>query len=216
MSDNQGMIHKHVWFALATALVALIPYFADAQSGSVSTDWSDALVNWKTVCVEKECRMRTDVLRGVSGDPEHPPDPSDTREYVGIDVALLRNTQKPDYFAFFVDPRARRDQGVFIEFSRTTREGEHWKANLDPGGPWRLAITDCDDKACTARVELGLVKGNEENQTADLLEKFLNSNHLLVLYVRDGKAYRTMMVLSPFKREYEKAKTELAKPATGQ
>lgn len=152
--------------------------------------------------------MQTDVLRGESGDP---PDPKDFREYVGVDVALYRKSQKPGYFAFLVDPRTQQDQGIFIAFTKTTKDGDSWKINLDADGATRLAITNCNDKACTARVPLGLVEEGKDSHKMDLLEKFLNSDHLLVLYMKGGKAYRTMVLLSSFKKEYQRAMTsELA------
>ena len=145
--------------------------------------------------------MQTDVLRGESGNP---PDSKDFREFVGIDVALYRKTQKPGYISFLVDPRAQRDQGIFITFTKTTHEDGKWKLNLDPEGPSRLTITDCGDKACTARVAMGMVEEGEGTHKMDLLDRFLNSDHLLLLYMKEGKPYRTMVILSSFKKEYQR------------
>ncbi|MGD0294110.1 MAG: hypothetical protein ABSB30_09665 [Terracidiphilus sp.] len=172
---------------------------------------ADALVKWKTTCYPVVCLMHTDVLRGESGDP---PDPRDFREYISIDVALFKKTQKPAYFAFLVDPRVQRDQGIFIAFTKTAQDGNSRKINLDADGANRLVITDCNDMACTARVPLGLVEEGTDRHKMYLLDKFLNSDHLLVLYLQGGKAYRTMVILSSFKKEYQRIMTsELANPA---
>lgn len=200
------------FFVISLFLFQAVCVFA--QNRNSSADWGDALVKWDTTCFEKGCLMQTDVLRGDSGDP---PDPKDFREYIGIEVALYRKSQKPGYISFLVDPRAQRDQGIFITFTHTSQENGHWKLDLDPEGPSRLAFTDCNDEACTARVPFGLVEDGLESHKMDLLERFLHSDHLLVLYVKDGKAYRTMIMLSSFKKEYERIMaTELSKPLGSQ
>jgi hypothetical protein len=101
---------------------------------------ADALVKWKTDCYPKGCLMQTDVLRGQS---EKPPDANDFREYIGIDIGVDRKTQKPLYFAFHVDPDAQPDQGVFIAFTKTTKDGTSWKINLDKDGASRIPFERC-------------------------------------------------------------------------
>lgn len=145
--------------------------------------------------------MQTDVLRGAFNDP---PDPKDVRDYIGINVALDRSTQKPAYISILIDPRAQRDQGVFITFSKTTQENGKRKMHLDPEGPSRLPITDCRDDDCAARVPLGLVDDGPDRHKTDLLQRFLDSDSMLLLYMKNGKAYRTMVLLSSFKKEYER------------
>ena len=169
---------------------------AQQQKGSVDPD---ALVKWESTCGARGCLMQTDVLRGVSDDP---PDAKDFREYIGLDVALDRSLSRPAYFSFLVDPRAQADQGIFITFAKTTQEKDQMKLNLDPEGPSKLTIGECSKNACTARVPLGMVPEGKDGRKVDLLDKFLNSDHLLVLYMRNGRPYRTMVILSSFKKEY--------------
>ena len=85
----------------------LVPLWCNAQK-SDPNDWSDALVKWDTQCSPKGCLLMTDVLRGDSGNP---PNPKDFREYIGIYVAVDRDTQKPAYFAFHVDPAEQLGDG---------------------------------------------------------------------------------------------------------
>jgi hypothetical protein len=205
------MFRRTAGYAAALTMLSLFSLFSlVAQSNESSNDVGDELVRWKTDCSPKGCMMETDVLRGESGDP---PDSQDFREYIGIDVGLLRSTQKPGYISFLVDPRAQRDQGIFVTFSKTTMEHGKWKLNLDPQGASRLAITGCNKDACTARVPLGVVEEGKDTHKMDLLDKFLNSDHLLLLYLKDGKAYRTMVILSSFKKEYRRVMaTEMAPP----
>jgi hypothetical protein len=186
-------------FSQAPLLVCLASILCSAQEKSAPADPGVALVKWDSTCGSRGCLMQTDVLRGVSDDP---PDPKDFREYVSLNVALDRSLSRPAYFSFLVDPRAEADQGILITFAKTTQENGKWKLNLDPEGPSRLSIGACDKNACTARVPLGLVEEGKDAHKMDLLDKFLNSDHLLVLYMRDGHPYRTMVILSSFKKEY--------------
>ena len=36
------------------------------------------------------------------------------------------------------------------------------------------------------------------------LQKFLSSDHLVILYLRGGKAYRAIIILSSFRKAYER------------
>lgn len=164
------------------------------------------MVKWDSACSARGCLIQTDVLRGISDDPA-PPDPKDSREYVSINVAMERATKKPAYFTFMVDPRAQRDQGVFIAFTRTTKDGGSWSMKMDKDGASRLTICECTADACIARVPLGVVEKEKDRRAMNLLDKFTESDSLLVLYIREGKPYRTMVLLSSFKREYQRVLT---------
>jgi hypothetical protein len=174
-------------------------------------DLADALVQWDMECVPKGCILQTDVLRGHSDDP---PDPKDFREYIGIDVPIDRQTRQPEYFAFHVDPRASQKNGIFITFSKTVPNGKSWKLNLDQGGPTRLMFDKCDEESCVVRVPKGLVEEGPDRHKMNLLDKFLESDHMLILYLKGGHAYRTMVILTSFKREYERVlNSEFTEPA---
>jgi len=99
------------------------------QKTDSGNDLSDVLSKWDTQCSPKRCVLMTEVLRDDSGGPV-PPDPKNPHEYIVIFVAVDRATRKPAEFAFHVDPNSQQDQGVFVEFIDTTREGNRWKANL--------------------------------------------------------------------------------------
>ena len=186
-------------FPQALVLVSLVVLTCAAQEKRAQDDGGALPVKWDSTCGARGCLMQTDVLRGASDDP---PDPKDFREYVSLNIALDRSLSRPAYFSFLVDPRAQADEGIFITFAKTTEEDGKWKVNLDPEGPTRLAIADCAKNACTARVPLGLVEDGKNPHKMDLLDKFLSSDHLLVLYTRNGHPYQTMVLLSSFKKEY--------------
>ena len=164
----------------------------------------DALVKWDSACSTRGCLIETDVLRGVS---DNPPNPKDSREYVSINVAMERETRRPAYFTFMVDPRAQRDQGVFVAFTKSSKEGGSWSMKIDQDGASRLVIGECNPNACIARVPLGIVEEGKDSRSMHLLDKFLESDSLLLLYMRDGKPYRTMVLLSSFKKEYQRVLT---------
>lgn len=195
--------------SILLALTVVLPICV-AQSKSDQSDWSDALVKWDKQCSPKGCLLMTDVLRGESG---RPPDPKDTHERIGIYVAVGRASRKPAYFAFHVDPNEQQDQGIFIAFTRTTKESEKWKMNIEADGASRVTFSSCDQDSCVARVPDGIVMKTEKGSRLDLLDEFLNSDAVLLLYQKNGHAYRTMVTLSSFKKAYQKLLTEELGPA---
>lgn len=188
------------WFSLIMILLSCV---SAGQKTTSDEDWSDDLVKWDTQCGLKGCLLMTDVLRGYSGDPA-PPDSKDVREYIGIYVAVNRTTRKPVYFAFHVDPNSQKDQGLFIAFTKTIKGDGKFKTGLDGDGASRLPFSSCDHDSCVARIPEGIVEQGKEGHRLDLLEKFLDSDSVLILYMKNGKAYRTMILLSSFKKEYTK------------
>lgn len=53
-----------------------------------------------------------------------------------------------------------------------------------------------------ARIPAGLEAELSTKKRVDPLNKFLNSDALLVLYMRGKKPYRTMILLSSFQKDY--------------
>jgi hypothetical protein len=200
---------RHVSLHLRALAMVLVTFSSVAVTSashaqdSPKGDWGDALVKWDSTCSARGCLMQTDVLRGISNDPA-PPDPKDSREYVSINVAMERATRKPAYITFMVDPRAQQDQGIFVAFTNSSKVGGSWSRRIDQDGASRLAIDECTTNACIARVPLGVVEEGKDRRAMNLLDKFNESTSLLVLYMRDGKPYRTMVLLSSFKKEYQR------------
>jgi hypothetical protein len=190
--------------SLTLLAIAIGPAEAYGQGKPSIDDPADASVKWETTCAARGCLLEADVLRGDSGDP---PDKSDFHEYIGIEVAFDRNTQKPAYFAFHVDANAERDAGISIAFTKTAKSGDSGKSTIDSDGTSKLEISDCDDKSCVVRVPLGLVKKTKDSRNLILLDKFLKSDHVVLLYMRGGKQYRTIVALSSFQKEYERVMT---------
>lgn len=159
-------------------------------------------MKWKTDCAPRGCLMHADVLRGDFGRPANP---KDFREYIGVNIALSRKTRQPAYIAFEVDPRATSDRAIFIAFIKTMRSGNSWKAALDEDGTMEIPVASCDKWSCQARIPGGGFEAEPfTGKRSNLLEKFLTSDAVMVLYTKGKKAYRTMILLSPFQKEYQK------------
>lgn len=173
-----------------------------AQNNADHADWSAPPVRWRTDCAPRGCLMHADVLRGDSGSPANP---KDFREYIGVDVALVRKTRQPAYIAFQVDPRATSDRAIFIAFIKTMRSGNAWKAALDEDGTMEIPIARCDKWSCQARIPGGgfEVEPSSTGKRINLLNKFLTSDAVMVLYTKGKMAYRTMILLSSFQKEYQ-------------
>lgn len=181
-------------------VLALFSGSVFAQSNASHNGLNDLLVNWKTDCAPRGCLMRTEVLRGDSGSPS---DPKDAREYVGVNVALARNTRRPEYIAFYVDPRAIQGQGIFVAFAKARSDGGSWKMSLDDDGAIKVPFTSCGKLGCMARIPAGSEVEPATKKRVDLLNKFLNSDAVLVLYARGKTPYRTMIPLSSFQKDYQ-------------
>ena len=179
------------------------------QNTPTKDDSIEALAGkWDIQCSERGCLMFTDVL---VGDPDHPADLKNP-EYITIAVAMDRTTRKPAYFAFHVPSNADRTQGVMITFSNALPDGVTWKMELDSEGASRLPFESCEQDSCVARVKNGIAADGKDSHKTDLLDKFLNSNHILFLYTRDGQPYRTIKPLFPFQAAFKQLlETELKK-----
>ncbi len=172
-----------------------------AQSNADHADLSAPPVRWKTDCAPRGCLLHADVLRGDSGSPANP---KDFREYIGVDIALARKTRQPAYIAFEVDPRATSDRPIFIAFIKTMRSGNAWKAALDEDGTMEIPIARCDKLSCQARIPGGGFDVKPyTGKRINLLEKLLTSDAVMVLYTKGKTAYRTMIPLSSFQKDYQ-------------
>lgn len=164
------------------------------QNTPTKDDSIEALAGkWDIQCSERGCLMFTDVL---VGDPD----------------LMDRTTRKPAYFAFHVPSNADRTQGVMITFSNALPDGVTWKMELDSEGASRLPFESCEQDSCLARVKNEIAADGKDSHKTDLLDNFLNSNHILFLYTRDGQPYRTIKPLFPFQAAFKQLlETELKK-----
>ena len=171
-----------------------------AHNNGDQANWSDLPVSWKTDCAPRGCLMQAEVLRG---DSESPANPKDFREYVGVNVALARKTRRPEYIAFYVDPRATQGQAIFVAFAKARSDGGSWKMALDDEGAIKVPFTSCGKLSCMALIPAGLEVEPSTDKRVNLLNKFLTSDAVLVLYTRGKRAYRTMILLSSFQKYYQ-------------
>lgn len=114
--------------------------------------------------------MHAALLRGEFSGPA---DPRDSREYIGISIAFEREAGQPEFMTFSVDPRAARDQGIFIGFARTTKNGDSWEMELDKKSTFRIPITSCRDIACLATIPKGGEVQSSTGQRINLMKELL-------------------------------------------
>ena len=176
------------------------PAVTPAQTDNAAkVDPIEALAGeWDSKCGEKGCMMFTDIL---IGDPDHPSDPKHP-EYITIGVAINRSDRKPAYFSFHVPADADRKQGVIIMFSKTVKDGNSWKMVEDKNSMSQLDFNSCDEESCVARVHPEILS-SDGSPSIDLLDKFLNMNHIFFIYTKKGKPYRALGALFPFQRDYK-------------
>jgi hypothetical protein len=173
------------------------------------TDPIEALAGkWDFKCGDKGCVMFTDVL---IGDPDHLADPNHP-EYITIGVAINRSDRKPEFFSFDVPADADRKQGLIIVFAKTVKDGKSWKSVPNDSTMSQLDFNSCDEESCVARVHAEILSP-DGSPGIDLLDKFLNMNHIYFIYTKKGKPYRALAALFPFQRDYRHLmETELKAP----
>ncbi len=186
---------------------AVVPEQADKTA---HTDPIEVLAGkWDSKCGDKGCVMFTDVL---IGDPDHPADLQHP-EYISIAVAINRSDRKPAYFAFYVPANADHTKGVIIAFAKTKRDGDHWKSDVDKNTMSQLDFNSCDEESCVARVHPEILS-SDSSPNINLLDKFLNMNHIYFIYTKNGKPYRALGALFPFQRDYKHLMETELKPTT--
>ena len=192
---------------------------AEASSVPVSPPAQDEKANppdriealagkWDFACTDMRCTMFTDVL---IGDPDHPTDIMHP-EHITMAVAINRSTRKPDFFEFDLPANADRNQGVFIAFLSTVKDGASWKLVKDKDSMSQLDFNSCDEKSCIARVHAEILS-SDGSPNVDLLGKFLHSTQIWIMFTKKGEPYRTIKALFPFQRDYRRLMETEIKPA---
>jgi hypothetical protein len=164
---------------------------------------------WDFKCSDKGCMMFTDIL---VGDPDHPSDPKHP-EFITIGVAINRSDRKPAYFAFYVPANADHLKGLIITFAKTKKDGDQWKSAVDKNAMTQLDFNSCDQESCVARIHPD-IPSSDGQPSINLLEEFLNSDHILFMYFKKGQPYRTIKALFPFQRDYKLLMETELKPVT--
>jgi len=160
---------------------------------------------WQFNCIEKGCLASVDILRGESGDP---PDPNDPTQYVSVSIGVNYSDHKPSIVMFEVDPKADKDRGLNLVFAHSVSDGKGWKLLVDPA-PIHLTFRVCNETDCRAVV--GSAKPDEAaiKSCADMIAKMRSGDHLFLTYRKNGHAYRTAVSLTLFKEAYGKLLTKV-------
>lgn len=181
----------------ALAQQKLTPQQAAATIHRMPTD-REEYIHWQTECDAALCTLSTDVLRGASNDP---PDRTDPDQYITLSISLPHKSAKPDTILLHLPPWADKDQGFFLAFVAKPPADLNAPPELDADGAVRLAIAACDDDSCQTQAPAGLIPSGNGN--IDLFDKFLHSDHLILLFTSDGAPYRTSIPLNTFHKTWD-------------
>ncbi|MSO97307.1 MAG: hypothetical protein EXR11_03680 [Rhodospirillaceae bacterium] len=202
-------------FSLAIAIVLgafTAAYAQEYQTEEKDGPFAATVGNWDVKCVDVGCLLSKDF---VIADPDHPIQDQANPEFATIAVTISRDGNRVGWVSFQVPPDARQDAGLFVRFATSVRDPSvpvGWRMELD-SVLYKFMFDECDSDSCTARIERGIFPATDSSPELNLVEKFLNSNFVLLLFQREGEAFRAMEPLFPFKRAYKKLmEAELATP----
>lgn len=114
---------------------------------------------------------------------------------------IKRDDAPLQLITILVDPDSQCDSGLLIVFTNTVMNGDVWNMKLDQDGSVSIPFTRCDSKSRLVEIPFGIVKSDKGD--THLLNKFNVSSIVIILYVKEGRAYRTMIDLSDFKIKYK-------------
>lgn len=163
---------------------------------------------WEVTCHQDKCVMDATILRGgqgAKGDHDNP------NEYINMGMRLKRGDAPLQLITLSVDPKAQCNSGLFIAFTDTAKNGDFLNMKMDNDGAIPIKFTRCDSKSRLAEIPFGIVKSDKGD--IHLLDKFNVSSTAIILYVKEGKAYRTMVDLAGFKIKYREVKSILNTPS---
>lgn len=164
---------------------------------------------WEVTCHQDKCVMDAMILRGDQGAKVDQDNPN---EYIWMGMKLKRGDAPLQLITISVDPDSQCDSGLHIAFTNTVKNGDVWNMKIDNDSAISIPFTRCDSKSRLAEIPFGIVKSDKGD--IHLLDKFNVSSTAIILYVKEGKAYRTMVDLAGFKMKYREVKSILNTPAT--
>lgn len=139
-------------------------------------------------------------------------DKNNPNEYIWMGVKIKRGDTPLQLITILVDPDSQCDSGLLIVFTNTVMNGDVWNMKLDQDGSVSIPFTRCDSKSRLVEIPFGILKSDKGD--THLLNKFNVSSIVIILYVKEGRAYRTMIDLSRFKIKYKEVTTILNTPLT--
>jgi hypothetical protein len=163
---------------------------------------------WEATCHQDRCVMDATILRGEQGAKADQDNPN---EYIWMGMKLKRGDAPLQLITLSVDPKAQCNSGLFIAFTDTVRNGDALNMKMDNNGAIPIPFTRCDSKSRLAEIPFGIVKSDKGN--IHLFDKFNMSSTAIILYVKEGRAYRTMVDLAGFKMKYSEVKSILNTPS---
>ena len=133
-------------------------------------------------------------------------DGQDSAEYLTLTVAKNKSAERPEWISVIIPDNIVQSNGIFIAFANTikTPEGDA-KMELEKKSTKRIAFEGCSKGTCTARILGGYLKDEKTGEQQDILEEFLDYDHVLFLFTyADGTHKSVAVPLFSFKQQYQK------------
>jgi hypothetical protein len=170
-------------------------YSQNADSLKAAADAAIKAFTWDIEKTERGTLMFLDVA--------YQRDNSDSTEYLTLTVAKDKAKQRPEFISIIIPNNIVRSNGIFIKFVNSVTKNSKTAMELEKGNPIRVQFEKCDDETCTARIINGYAT-RDNNEKEDILQKFLDYDHVLFLFVyQDGSHKSVAVPLFSFKQQYK-------------
>jgi hypothetical protein len=185
---------------LRIVFALLLPFNAFSQSQDSIQAMADAatkMFTWEVQKVEKGSLMFLDVA--------YQRENVDSQEYLTLTVAKNKSLQRPDFISIILPSNIVQSNGIFIAFanSNNSKNGKSIMA-LEKANPLRVSFEKCGSETCTARIVDCYLIDEKSNGKIDLLQKFMDFDHVLFLFIYPDGTHKSVAVpLSTFKKQYK-------------
>jgi hypothetical protein len=191
-------IKKHI--CLLLLLVSTLAWAADKAD-----DAKDAVTKMFTWRVEQTTHGPIMFL-----DVPYKRDKQKKLQFITLSVAKETNNPRPSFVSIILPNDVVRANGVFLNFANTVKSADGSNMmQLEKEDMVRAKFDNCDKDDCEARVVDGYATNEETNQTIDVFQKMMDTDHILFLFsYSDGTHKSVALPLATFKKQYKELLNE--------
>jgi len=185
---------------LVFVIILLFAGKAFSQIKDSSQRLADAAVkafSWDIEKTSKGAMMFLDVPYTREG--------QDSAEYLTLTVAKNKSAERPEWISVIVPDNVVQSNGIFIAFANTikTPDGDA-KMEMEKKSTRKILFEGCHKGTCTARIPGGYLADGKTGEPQDVLEEFLDYDHVLFLLVYSDGSHKSIAVpLFSFKKQYQ-------------